>query len=158
MSREVLHGVLRATALAASVLAIALLAGCGGDDDDGSDSTVAGAESVATGTEESGGEQSGGEQSGGGEESAEDGGGAADFGEEAEGADRAGAASAVQGFLRAWAGGDWARACSLLATSTKENVAVFASQSQRARPARSNSRRWPNSSRRKGSRRTSASR
>ena len=59
--------------------------------------------------------------------SAEDGGGAADFGEEAE-APTAPAPPAQSRDSRAWAGGDWARACSLLATSTKENVAVFASQ------------------------------
>ncbi len=130
--------VLRGTALAAPVMAIALLAGCGGDDDDASDSTVAGAESAATETEQSGGKQSGGEQSGkqsdgeqsgGGEGSAEDGaGGAADFGEDAEGADRAGAGRAVQEFLRAWADGDWAGACSLLATSTKQDLELFAGQ------------------------------
>jgi hypothetical protein len=120
MLREVLNGVLRATALAGSVLAIALLAGCGGDDDDAPDSTVAGAESVPTGTQQSGGGGGSAEDSGGGS--------AEDSGEEAEGADRDAAASAVQGFLRAWAGGDWARACSLMATSTKENVELFASQ------------------------------
>ena len=142
MFREVLFpkAVLRGTALAAPVMAIALLAGCGGDDDDASDSTVAGAESERrteqSGGEQSGGgagsagdEQSGGEQSDGGEGSAEDGaGGAADFGEEAEGADRAGAGRAVQEFLRAWADGDWAGACSLLATSTKQDVELFAGQ------------------------------
>ena len=82
-----------------------------------------------SGGEQSGGEQSGGEQSGGGEGSAEDGaGGAADFGEEAEGEDRAGADRAVQEFLRAWADGDWAGACSLLATSTKQDLELFAGQ------------------------------
>jgi hypothetical protein len=102
---EALDRVLRGAALAAAVLAIALLAGCGGDDDDASDS-AAGAESVATGAEQS----------------------PADFGEEAKGAERDAAGAAVQGFLRAWADGDWAKACSLLATSTKEYVALFAGQ------------------------------
>ena len=120
-------------------MAIALLAGCGGDDDDAPDSTVAGAESAATETEQSGGKQSGGEHPAASNpaasnpaaatESAEDGaGGAADFGEEAEGADRAGADRAVQEFLRAWADGDWAGACSLLATSTKQDLELFAGQ------------------------------
>ncbi|MGZ5322341.1 MAG: hypothetical protein ACXWFN_12975 [Solirubrobacterales bacterium] len=102
---EALDRVLRGAALAAAVLAIALLAGCGGDDDDASDS-AAGAESVATGAEQS----------------------PADFGEEAESAERDAAGAAVQGFLSAWGAGDWAKACSLMAASTKQNVELFAGQ------------------------------
>ena len=102
MLTEALDRVLRGAALAAAVLAIALLAGCGGDDDDGSE--AAGTESVAA------------EQS------------PVDFGEEAEGAEGDAAGAAVQGFLSAWDDGDWAKACSLMAASTKQNVELFAGQ------------------------------
>ena len=54
MSREVLHGVLRDGARGVGSGDRAAC-GCGGDDDDGSDLDRGGAESAATGTEESGG-------------------------------------------------------------------------------------------------------
>jgi hypothetical protein len=104
MLREALDAALRGIALAASVALIAGLAGCGGDDGE-SESTAAGAESA----------QAGGEQIEG-------------FGEEAGPTDRDAATEAVRGFLRVWADGDGAKACSLMAASTKKNLEEFSSQ------------------------------
>jgi hypothetical protein len=48
------------------------------------------------------------------------------FGNEASPDDRAAATAAVQDFLRAWIHRDTATACSLMAASTKKNLAIFA--------------------------------
>jgi hypothetical protein len=106
MARET-NVVLRCAVLAALVAAIPLLAGCGGDD---------GSDSPAT---ESGSAQAGTEQTGGPTVDVED------FGEEASPEDRDAAATTVQGFLGAQADGDSATACSLMSTSTKENLELF---------------------------------
>jgi hypothetical protein len=102
---------LRWLALAATVAAIALVAGCG---EDGS------AESTAPGASP---EQAGTEQSDADAESVES------FGEEANPGDRDAAATTVQGFLRAQADGDWAKACSLMSAATQQGLEAFASQS-----------------------------
>jgi hypothetical protein len=109
MPREALVTALRWIALGSSVLAIVVLAGCGGDDDESPESTAAGA----------GTEQPGSEQSDAGAGSVET------FGEEADPGDRDAAATTVERFLRAQADGDSATACSLMSASTKENLEVF---------------------------------
>jgi hypothetical protein len=106
MVRETSNVFFRGVALAATVVAIAGLAGCG--DDDSEDSTTAGAGSEQVGTD------------GGG-----DAGSVKTFGEAADTADREAAGMAVQAFLRARATGDWAKACSLMSASTQENLAAF---------------------------------
>lgn len=108
MARETSDAVLRGIAVAAAVAMIALLAGCGGDDDS-PDSTAPGTEAAPAGSE----------QSGAGAGSVET------FGEEAAPGDRDAAATTVQRFLRAQADGDSATACSLMGASTKENLQVF---------------------------------
>jgi hypothetical protein len=110
MPREALDPVLRGVALAATVVVMAALASCGGDDSQ--DTTAAGA----------GSGQAGSGQSDAGAESIET------FGEAAGPDDRDAAAATVQELQRAWADGDSARACSLMSTSTKENLDVFAGQ------------------------------
>jgi hypothetical protein len=72
----------------------------------------------------------GGSDSGGGQAGAPatTGSNAAGFGQEAGASDRAAATRAVQSFVRAWLGDDVQRACSLMADSTKRNLAVFSSQ------------------------------
>ncbi|HEX6586188.1 MAG TPA: hypothetical protein VF052_05505 [Solirubrobacterales bacterium] len=115
MFREALNGILRGIALAASVLALAMLAGCGGDDS--ADSTVAESGSAATVNGQSGG-----------------GSRPEDFGEEAGAADRAATGASVQDFLRAFADGDSSTACSLMSASTKENLAVFTSRYANGQP------------------------
>jgi hypothetical protein len=101
------NALLSGAALAASLLAISLLASCGG----GSNTTVPpGAGSAGTGTE-----------------------GAAvpasirSFGDQASPADRAAAATVVQEFQRARANGEWAKACSLMAPSLVHNLRLFVS-------------------------------
>jgi hypothetical protein len=87
-----------ALALLAATL-IALAAGCGG----GSDSSGgAGTQAAASN--------------------------AASFGEQAGATERAAATTAVRDFLRAWVSNDPAKACSLMADSTKQNLATFSSQ------------------------------
>jgi hypothetical protein len=94
--------VLRWAVLAASVSAIALLAGCGGDD--GSDSPATETGSAEAGTEQTGAPPADVE----------------DFGEEADPADHDAATRAVQEFLHARAEGDSAKECSLMAASAVE--------------------------------------
>jgi hypothetical protein len=106
MARET-NVVLSCVVLAASVAAIALLAGCGGDD--GSDSPATESGSAQTGTEQTGGPPVDVE----------------DFGEEAGPDERDAAASAVEEFLRAQADGDSATACSVMSASTKKNLELF---------------------------------
>jgi hypothetical protein len=115
MVRETSAAIVRGIALAAAVVAIAIagLAGCGGDDDDSPDTTAANA-----GTEQAGTEGSS-EGSGAGA------GNITTFGEEASDADREAAGLAVEEFLRARADGDWAKACSLMSASTRKTLATF---------------------------------
>jgi hypothetical protein len=53
---------------------------------------------------------------------------AASFGQDAGAADRAAATKTVQDFLSAWINEDPAKACTLMAASTKQNLAAFSSQ------------------------------
>jgi hypothetical protein len=88
-------------ALAASLAAIALLAGCGGSSSDSSGTAGSSQAGPANATS---------------------------FGQEASAGDRAAATKAVRDFLGAWVGQDPAKACSLMAASTKRNLATFSSQ------------------------------
>jgi hypothetical protein len=88
-----------ALALLAGTL-IALAAGCGG----GSDSSGGAGTQAAAGSNP------------------------ASFGQQAGATERAAATAAVRDFLRAWVGNDPAKACSLMAASTKQNLATFSSQ------------------------------
>jgi hypothetical protein len=106
MVREILDAGFHRAAVAASVVAIALLAGCGGDDDSADQTAAGGSAPTVTG------------QSGGGSSPES-------FGEEADGADRTAGSRSVQDFLRAFADGDWSTACSLMSASTKENLEAF---------------------------------
>jgi hypothetical protein len=92
---------IRVVALVASLAAIALIAGCGGGSSD---------------------------SSGGGGSGQGSSGNVTSFGRQASPADRAAATRSVQEFLKAWRDRDSARACALMAATTKQNLAVFASQ------------------------------
>lgn len=112
MSRQGRGRLQHATALAGAVVVAIALAGCGGNEDDSRDSTVAAGGSAPTATA----------QSGGGAQTP------AEFGEEADAADRTAAGASVQEFLRAFAADDWPTACSLMSAFAKENLAVFTSR------------------------------
>jgi hypothetical protein len=91
---------MRALALMASVALISPLVSCGGSSD-----------------------SSGAAGSGKGSSAS-----VASFGRQATGTERAGASKSLQEFFGAWVAGDSAKACSLMSASTKQNLAVFASQ------------------------------
>ena len=106
MLRTASKAIFNGAALAASLVVISLLAGCGGG---GSDSTAAGAGSAQTANANALGTIE-------------------NFGQEAGPGDRAAMAKAVQEFLRARADGDWPTVCSLVAASELENLRQFVSQ------------------------------
>jgi hypothetical protein len=103
MPKRALEAGRRGTAVAATLVAIAVPAGCGSGS---SDSSSPGAQ-AATNIEHAG--------------------------EEAGATDRAAVTSTVQGFLKARAAGDWARACSLMTASTKQNLVFFLSERLKSR-------------------------
>jgi hypothetical protein len=105
MRRATSSPILRAAVIGAMVVAIAMIAGCGGG---GSDSTTA-----AAGSEGAAGNGATGS------------GALRTFGEEASASERAAAAKTVQEFLRARADGDAARECALMSASARTTLAGF---------------------------------
>ena len=116
MARRTPDAAIRGIALAATLLAVAALPGCG--DDDASDSTVPGTEAGQAGSEQSDA----------------DAGNITTFGEEASAEDRDAAGTAVQEFLRARADGDWGKACSLMSASTQDTLAGFGGVAAESQP------------------------